>query len=459
MGSATERADVLILGGGFSGLSCAVRLAQGGRRVAVLDKKPRLGGRASSFRDPAAGLDVDNGQHLFMGCYRATRRFLKAIGTADRLDIYDDVVVDYAEPGGRRDRLSCPAWLPAPLHLAAGLLGLKGVTWREKAALLTFDQALKAMKRGPITDGVERLTVREWLTGLGISRNFQTRFFDPAAIGILNDSPDVASAAGFVQALREMFFTGKDSARFGLARVGLSELYVDAATESIEKSGGCVVTGAKAAALIEEGGRVRGAVTDLGARFEADHVVSALPPWDLRKLSLPAALRGPWEELAPAPIVGATLRLDRPVMTERFIGLLGTDTHWVFNKTRIHGLREPGQTLAVVISGAHEAATWSPEKILETTARDLTACLPEFAKAKTLAAKVVKEPFATLSPVPGAEAKRPEPGSGMPGFLFAGDWTRTGFPATIESACVAGEAAAARILAEGRLVGGGAEEI
>jgi squalene-associated FAD-dependent desaturase len=446
MASAIERSGVLILGGGFSGLSCAVRLAQEGRRVVVLDKTPRLGGRARSMRDPASGLDVDNGQHLFMGCYRATRRFLKSIGTEDRLEIYPEAAVDYAEPGGARDRLDCPSWLPAPLHLAAGLLGLRGVSLREKAALLAFDQALKAMRSGPVPDGVERQTVRQWLTGLGVSRNFQTRFFDPAAIGILNESPELASAAGFVQALREMFFTGRESSRFGLARVGLSELYVDAARAAVENAGGRVVCGAKAAALIEEGGRVRGAVSERGERFEAGHVVSTLPPWDLKQLALPAPLRGPWEELAPAPIVGATLRLDRPVMTERFVGLLGTETHWVFNKTRIHSLAEPGQTLAVVVSGAHEAATWTPEKILETAARDLASCLPGFAGAKVLASKVVKEPFATLSPVPGAEAKRPAPGSGMPGFLFAGDWTRTGFPATIESACAAGEAAAEKIL-------------
>ncbi len=446
MGSATERADVLILGGGFAGLSCAVRLAQEGRRVTVLEKSPRAGGRARSWREPASGLEVDNGQHLFMGCYRATRRFLQAIGTEDRLEIYPEVVVDYAQPGGRRDRLSCPSWLPAPLYLAAGLAGLRGVSWREKAALLAFDQALKALKRGPVPDGVERQTVRQWLTGLGLSRNFQTRFFDPAAIGILNDSPEVASAAGFVQALRVMFFTGRESSRFGLARTGLSELYVDAARAFVEKHGGRVVSGAKAAELIEESGRVRGAVTDLGARYEAEHVVSALPPWDLKKMSLPAALRGPWEELLPAPIVGATLKLDRPVLSERFVGLLGTETHWAFNKTRIHGLNESGQTLSVVISGAHAAVAWSPEKILETASRDLAACLPEFAHAKVLAAKVVKEPFATLSPVPGAEARRPEPGTGMPGFLFCGDWTRTGLPATIESACVSGEAAAENIL-------------
>ncbi len=438
-----EKTDAIVLGGGFAGLSCAVALAQKGKKVLVLDKKPHLGGRAYSFEE--GGLEIDNGQHLFMGCYWETRKFLKAIGTHDRLDIYRDVTVDYAEPGGKRDKLACPSWLPAPLHLAAGLLGLKGVSLKEKSALLAFDMALKSLKSGEIPEGVESQTVRQWLTGLGLSRNFQTRFFDPAAIGILNDSPDIASAAGFVQALRQMFLTGKESSRFALAKTGLSALYTDAARDFIEARGGRVISNAKAASLIEEKGRVVGIKTDMDSRFEASHVVSTLPPWDLKKLSLPGALRGKWEELKPAPIVGATFKIDTPVMSERFLGMLNTETHWVFNKTLIQGLKEQGQTLAVVISGAHKQIGYSPEKILETAKRDLTACIPEFSTAKIINLKVVKEPFATLSPVPGDEAKRPEPGTGMPGFSFAGDWTRTGLPATIESACLSGHVAAAKL--------------
>ncbi|HAZ07656.1 MAG TPA: hypothetical protein DCZ01_03825 [Elusimicrobia bacterium] len=439
---ASDKTDALILGGGFAGLVCAVCLAEKGRKVLVLEKKTHLGGRAYSFEEN--GLDIDNGQHLFMGCYRATRRFLKTIGTQDRLEIYEDMIVDYIEPGGKKDRLDCPSWLPAPYHLAAGLLGLKGVSLKEKTALFAFDLALKAMKVGPIPQDVEKMTVRGWLSSLDISRNFQNRFFDPAAIGILNERPEIASSAGFIQALREIFFSDRGSSKFALAKTGLSDLYADAARDFIEKREGRVISTAKAVGLIEEGGRVVGVKTDMDSRFTADHIVSTLPPWELKKLDLPAALHGPWEDLAPAPIIGVTLLLDRPVMSERFVGLLNAQTHWVFNRSRIMGLPGPGQVLSVVISGAHEQIGRLPEKIRQTVVGDLSACLPGFSLAKIVRWKVVKEPFATLSPTPGSEAKRPEPGTGMPGFSFAGDWTRTGLPATIESACVSGYAAASR---------------
>ncbi len=441
--------DALILGGGFAGLSCAVDLAAAGLKVRVLEKKPHLGGRAYSYKDPATGDAVDNGQHLFMGCYRKTRAFLARIGCSPLLRFEPGARVDYAEPGGARDLLNCPPFLGAPLNLAWGVARLRGLSWGDKWGLVRLDRALRRVAReGAAPPELDRVTVRQWLDSLGAGARLQRRLLDPIALGVLNDDPGIAAATGLAQAMADMFYRGAQGSRLGLSTVGLSELYTGGARKFIEERGGQVIESRRAAGFIKENGRVDGIVLEDGTQVRAQAVVSTLPPWDLRRLDLPAAARGPWEKLGAAPIVSVCLWLDRPVLDrEPLIGLLGTDIHWVFNKSRIFGRRGDGQYLSLVISGARRHVALSPAEILEIARRDLAACLPRFKDAKITAWKVIKEPFATLSPCPGSEALRPTPGELSPGLFVAGDWTRTGLPATIESAVASGQAAAAAVLA------------
>jgi squalene-associated FAD-dependent desaturase len=439
---ASTSSGVVILGGGFAGLACGAALAAEGRPVVLLEKKPHLGGRAYSFRDTETGDSVDNGQHLFMGCYRETRAFLERIGTADKMRLASDIRVDYADAAGGRDALVCPTALGAPLHLAAGVLGLKGISIGDKLGLIRLDLKLRALRgRDPMPAELDTMTVRQWLGSLGQSARIQERLFDPIALGALNDDPGVAAATGFAQVLTRAFYDGVEGSKLGLATVGLSELYTEAARAYIETRGGAVHLNKKVKSVSE--GKV---VCEDGSEFQGSHVVSTLPPWDLLKLELPASLRGPWEKLKPAPIVSISLWLDREVISEPLIGLLGTEIQWVFNKTRIHSLPGGGQYLALVISGAHKQVAADPKLLLEIAKRDLARCFPEFQKATIKRWKVVKEPFATLSPVPGSDALRPSAKSGTPGFVFAGDWTQTGLPATIESAVLSGRRAAQLIL-------------
>jgi hydroxysqualene dehydroxylase len=434
--------DIVILGGGFSGLACGVALADAGRKVTLLEKKPHLGGRAYSFKDAETGDVVDNGQHLFMGCYRRTRAFLAKIGTADRLSLLDDIRVDFAEEGGRRDALRCPPWLGSPLHLAAGVLRLKGVSIGDKWNLRRLDAYVRSVRGGaPVPAELDRVTVRQWMDSLGQSRRIQQRLFDPIALGALNDKPEVAAATGFVQVLREAFYTDVESTRLGVANVGLSDLYVHAARRYIEDRGGRVLLNKKVKTI-----RQGTVIMEDGEEFRNDCVVSTLPPWNLKTLELPASLRGDWERLKAAPIVSLQLWLSRPILDERFVGLLGTEIQWAFNKSRILSLPGGGQCLALVISGAHAHVASEPKALLELAKRDLARCFPEFQKATITRWKVVKEPFATLSPAPGSDARRPEVGFAAPGVVLAGDWTRTGLPATIESAVASGQRAAEVIL-------------
>lgn len=435
--------DVVILGGGFAGLAAGAACAEAGLKAAVLEKKPHLGGRAYSFYDPETKSPIDNGQHLFMGCYRETRRFLRRVGTEPLLKLFPEVRVDFRDAQGRPDALVCPTRFGAPLHLALGVLGLKGLSFGDKLGLLRLDRALRSSKPAHELDN---MTVRQWLDSLGQSRNIQTRLFDPIALGVLNDDPAVAAATGFVQAMRGMFFSDVEGSRLGLSSVGLSDLYTDSARVFIERGGGRVLYNAKAAGLVEEKGRIRGVRLENGETVLAEETITTLAPWDLKRVVLPPFLRGRWEQLRAAPIVSLSLWLDRAVVQEPLVGLLGTDVQWVFNKSKILGLQGPEQYLALVISGAHKHVASDPKLLLETARRELGACFPEFQKATIKRWKVVKEPFATLSPVPGSEAMRPEPGRGAPGFIWAGDWTRTGLPATIESAVVSGHKAAEAIL-------------
>ncbi|MGH7441399.1 MAG: FAD-dependent oxidoreductase, partial [bacterium] len=223
------------------------------------------------------------------------------------------------------------------------------------------------------------------------------------------------------------------------------------AARFIESRGGRILTLAKIAGLIERDGRVVGAVAESGEVFSARATVSTLPPWDLARLALPRALARDFSEFKPSPIIGINLWLDRPILREElFVGLIGTDIQWVFNKSLILSGENrnggSGQYLSLVISGARKHLRQSPDDLVALAERDLSACFPEFQKTKILRRRVIKEPFATLSPIPGTEALRPKPGLALPGFYLAGDWTKTGLPATIESAAAAGHKAALEII-------------
>src|SRR6185369_14795830 len=123
--------DVVVVGAGFAGLSAAVRLASRGARVLVLEAKARLGGRATAFRDRETGDEIDNGQHVLLGCYRETFAFLGDVGAVDRVRAQPQLAVTMIDRRGRKSRLVCPA-LPAPLHLIADVLEWDALSWRDR---------------------------------------------------------------------------------------------------------------------------------------------------------------------------------------------------------------------------------------------------------------------------------------------------------------------------------------
>jgi len=439
--------EVLIIGGGFAGLAAGVALAKAGYRVRLLEQKPHLGGRARSFVDPQSGSVVDNGQHIFMGCYHAALRFLGEIGTLDRIALQPRLRVHFLEPPGRLTTLECPN-LPSPWHLLAGVLRSDSFAWREKREVLRLGRALGGGEHS--RDGLSALSVEEWLTRLGQSEKVRRGFWDLLAIAALNEDPRRAAAAIFAHVLRLALFSSPGDSRLGIPKVGLSDCYTDAAQGYITARGGQVEPNRSVAGFLIAEGVCRGVRLAEGNEIEASSVVSAVPWHELARLLPGDLLRAEPAftnllALRPAPIISINLWFDRALTELDFVALRGTTVQWLFNRDRIPGAGE--HAVSLVLSGAHEHISRSKEELTAVARQDLGRLFPAVRDAKLLHSLIIKERFATFSPCVGVDALRPPARSPVRGLYLAGDWTATGLPATIEGAVRSGYNAAQAVLA------------
>jgi squalene-associated FAD-dependent desaturase len=435
--------EVLIIGGGFAGLAAGVALAGAGRPVRLLEQRPHLGGRARSFIEPTTGSVVDNGQHILIGAYHATLRFLEEIGTLDRISFQRGLSVRFLEEGGRLSILQCPR-LPSPWHLLAGVLRSDGFTWREKLEILRLGRALDSAGSG--LDNTAGLSVEEWLTRLGQSERLRRNFWDLFSIAVMNEDPRRAAASVFARVLRLALFSSPEESRIGIPRHGLSGCYTRAAADYMQSRGGQVETGRNVSSFVIVDGVCRGVKLVDGEIIDASHVISAVPWFEFVRL-LPAELLrsepffGRILGLRPAPIISINLWFDRPVTELDFVGLRGTTVQWLFRRASRDGSGK--DYVSLVLSGAHAHIGRSKEELLAVALADLAHVLPQTREAKLVHSLVIKERFATFSPSVDAEPLRPSATTPTPGLILAGDWTATGLPATIEGAVQSGYAAAA----------------
>jgi squalene-associated FAD-dependent desaturase len=434
--------EVLIIGGGFAGLAAAVALTEAGCPVRLLEQKPFLGGRARSFLNPATGSVVDNGQHILMGCYHSTLRFLATIETLDRVHFQKGLTVHFLERNGRLTVLQCPT-LPSPWHVLLGVLRSRSFTFRDKLEILRLGGRLQWAKA--MNQGSKAVSVREWLTQLGQSQHLQRNFWDLFCLAALNEDPSVASGALFARVLRSALFTSSADSRIGIPRVGLSDVYVDAATAYVRARGGQVECSRSVASLLVGKGECQGVRLFSGEEIEAARVLSAVPWFQLARV-LPGELVrrepffAPFISLRPAPIISIHLWFDRPITELDFVGLRGTTLQWLFNKGNILGSGE--NYISLVLSGARQHIDRAKEELLAAALLELGDLFPVAQKAQLLHSLVIKERFATFSPSCEAEPLRPHARTPVRGLYLAGDWTATGLPATIESAVQSGYTAA-----------------
>jgi squalene-associated FAD-dependent desaturase len=446
---------VLIVGGGLAGLAAAAALAGRGLRITLLESRPRLGGRASSFQDPATGELVDNCQHVSMACCTNLADFCRRVGAGSLFR--RESAVEFLGPDGRLSRLAAGIW-PAPFHLAGSFLRARYLSLGDKLRVAYGLAGLRMAgnrQRGECAGG----SFADWLLRHGQTVRTINLYWATVLVSALNERLERMDIGHARKVFLDGFLRHRDAFRIEVPLVPLGELYgtrLEAwlAAQDVEVR---LTTGVRG---VEDD--ARGVVLRSGERIAADLLVLAVPFDRVRGL-LPQALAARIPGLAgldamrAAPITGVHLWFDRPVCPLPHVVTVGRLIQWVFNHTAIQGRgvaaaaagaegASSGQYLQLVISAAYDLLAFDKAAILDLVLADLGEIWPEARAARLLRWWVVTEHGATFAVRPGIEALRPPQRTPVAGLYLAGDWTATGWPATMEGAVRSGYRAAEAIL-------------
>src|SRR5579872_213441 len=406
-----RKQTIAIIGGGLAGLSAGVALANAGFKVTLFERRPFVGGRASSYEHPGTNEVVDNCQHVLLGCCTNLLDLYDRLGVRDRIRWFDRLT--FIEPGGRRSNLY-PSFLPAPLHASMSFLAAPMLSLGDKIAI---GQLMMKLMFGIPEDTEENFL--HWLERHGQPPRAIERFWKTVLVSALNEDLDHVSIHYGAQVFRESFLKSALAGRMGVPTVPLTELY-DAGVGYIQVRGGDVKLRAavESIAPAEDHVMVRCAGQDV--RF--DFAISAVPYFSLEKL-LPqdessAGLRAQAEQFASSPITGIHLWFDRQITDLPHAVLLDRTIQWMFHKSMLHerflhedGKAHPGNPqgsyIELVVSASKSLVNMQRQEILDLAQRELAEFFPAVKEAQLVKATVIKEVHATYSACPLSDKYRP----------------------------------------------------
>jgi len=425
---------VAIVGGGLAGLAAGCALAEAGYKVRLIERRPYLGGRASSYQHPGTGEVVDNCQHVLLGCCTNLIDLYRRSGVEDKVRWFTRL--NFLEPGGRNSMIEIGG-LPAPLHTAPTFLKSKALSISDKVEIA------KAMLelRGELKD--DGTSFLDWLRKHKQTERAISRFWAPVLVSALNEDLDKCSPLYAGQVFRESFLKSAEAGKMGIPAIPLSDLY-SAAGEYIRQRGGEVNLRASVEGFKADADGVRVCVG--GEEIRADFAVLAAPFNVISNLLPDDEAARPLREMAAkfesSPITGIHLWFDRQITDLEHAVLLDRTIQWMFHKSKLLNRGGDGSYVELVVSASNSLVEMGRQEIIDLAVRELADFFPIVREAKLTKATVIKEIHATYSPKPGVDAYRPKAKSAWPCVFLAGDWTDTGWPATMEGAVRSGYLAA-----------------
>ncbi|MDJ0982409.1 MAG: hydroxysqualene dehydroxylase HpnE [Kiloniellales bacterium] len=409
-----------IVGAGLAGLACAVALAERGRPVSLYDAAGQAGGRCRSLFDQSLERPIDNGNHLLLSANQAALGFLDTIGAGDSLVGPPDAAFPFLDlRSGERWTLR-PNNGPLPWWI---LFARRRVPGSHLGDYLKGLSILLASDRDTVTDRI------------AAEGPLWERFWEPLTVAALNTAPEEASARLLRAVVMETFVRGAAACRPLIAKQGLSDSFVEPALAYLRDHGAEINFNWRLRALEDDGKQVM--ALDFGVERRrlgpTDSVVIALPAPGAKSI-LPE-LDAP---LDTRPIVNGHIRLPRPIGLPEggpVLGLIGGTAQWLFLR---------GDVVSLTVSAAEELAGLPNETVAARLWQDTAKAL-ELDPDEVPPIRIIKEKRATFAQTPEAAAHRPGPETRWRNAFLAGDWTDTGFPATIEGAIRSGQAAAKKL--------------
>lgn len=453
----TQAPKVAVVGGGLAGLAAGCALADSGFRVTLFERRPYLGGRASSYQHPGTGEIVDNCQHVLLGCCTNLIQFYERLGVQDKIRWYDRLT--FLEPGGRASVIA-PSRLPAPFHTAPTFLWAACLRLADKVAIAA---AMAALVPAAPRDSGE--TFLAWLRRHGQTERAIGRFWKTILVSALNEDLVRMSVPYATQVVRESFLKSAAAGRMGVPSVPLTELY-SAAGDFILAKGGEVHLRCGVESFAAEPSRVK--LLLAAGESDFDFVVLAMP-FDVLSRMLPQTqlaepLRQALAHFESSPITGIHLWFDRQITDLDHAVLLDRTIQWMFHKSKLLSVapasgrpegragrppdsrRDAGAThnsyVELVVSSSKALVDKSKAEIVDLALAELREFFPDARSANLVKSTVIKEIHATYSPQPGMDLYRPRPETVWPRVFLAGDCTATGWPATMEGAVRSGYMAA-----------------
>lgn len=431
---------VCIIGSGIAGISAAEFLIRNNIKVDIYEAAPNIGGRITSIFDTKTNEYIDNGQHLLVGAYTRFLELLKTFGTTNLLKFHNGLKLDFFDEKQNQFRFDLTR-LPGIFGQLLGIFNFKALTLKEQADLILF--ALKIKTKNIRTNK----SCYDFLVSNKQSEQSVKYFWEPLILATINNNIYEAPAQLLINVLKDAFFKDKISSSLIFPKSDLNKL-IQPFQKFLSDNNSKLFLKSKINKIVIDNNICKGIELKSGEFKAYDLIISTIPPYALEKI-IPENISdfSYLKEFMYSPIMSAYLWYDKNPLNQDIYALIGTKSQWIFNKRNFSSNNSEIQCLlSITISNALEFKNSSPKEIVSVIDNEIKNIIPEFSSANLLHSRIIKENMATFKADLKTEKIRPENKTNISGLFLAGDWTNTGYPATIEGAARSGYEAAKNVL-------------